>query len=141
MNIYAESSAILSWLLGEDADGDVMVALQHAEIVVASDLTLIECDRVIIRAVALEEMHETAAADSRARLNAAAAHWQVWRITPNIVDRARRSFPAEPLRTLDAIHLASALTARSALPSLEVLALDGRIRRAARQLGFALQPK
>ena len=106
----------------------------------ASDLTLIECDRVLIRAVALGEMTEADAADRRAELNAAAAHWHVWRVSAEIVERARRPFPGEPIRTLDAIHLASALAARAALAGVQVLSLDDRIRGAARCLGLQLQP-
>jgi hypothetical protein len=76
----------------------------------------------------------------RAHLNAAAAHWHLCRLSLDIVDRARRPFPAEPVRTLDAIHLASALAVRSTVPRMELLSLDDRIRRAAEQLGFRLQP-
>ena len=140
MNVYAESSAVLAWLLGEEAGPRVREVLRRAELVMASDLTLVECDRVLIRAVTLGELDEAAAADCRAHLNAAAAHWHLWRISPEIVDRARHPFPAEPLRTLDAIHLASALAARSAVPGVELLSLDDRIRRAGVQLGFRLQP-
>ena len=50
MNLYAESSAVLAWLLGEDAGAEVKEILTRAETVVASDLTVIECDRVLIRA-------------------------------------------------------------------------------------------
>jgi hypothetical protein len=108
--------------------------------VFASDLVLIECDRVLIRAVALGEIDEVAAADRRAHLNAAAAHWHMYRVTLDIVERARRAFPVEPVRTLDAIHLASALAVRSIVPGVELLSLDDRIRRAGEQLGFRLQP-
>ena len=140
MNIYAESSAVLAWLLGEVAGSRVREALRRAELVFASDLVLIECDRVLIRAVALGEIEEVAAADRRAHLNAAAAHWHMYRVTLDIVERARRAFPVEPLRTLDAIHLASALAVRSIVPGVELLSLDERIRRAGEQLGFSLQP-
>ena len=140
MNIYAESSAVLAWLLGEVAGSRVREALRRAELVFASDLVLIECDRVLIRAVALGEIDEVAAADRRAHLNAAAAHWHMHRVTLDIVERARRAFPVEPVRTLDSIHLASALAVRSVVPGVELLSLDDRIRRAGEQLGFRLQP-
>ena len=140
MRVYAESSAVLAWLLGEDAAPRVREILGTAELVIASDLTLLECDRVLIRAVALGEIEEAAAADRRAHLNAAAAHWHVLRLSSDIVHRARHPFPAEPIRTLDAIHLASALTARSSVAGLELLSLDDRVRRAGGQLGFRLQP-
>ncbi|MGH9816070.1 MAG: type II toxin-antitoxin system VapC family toxin [Candidatus Acidiferrales bacterium] len=141
MNIYAESSAVLAWLLGEGTGDAVRDVLQRAEVVMSSDLTLVECDRVLIRATATGEIDEAAAADRRAHLNAAAGHWHVWRVSSEIVERARRPFPNEPIRTLDAIHLASALAARSAVPGVEFLSLDDRIRRAGKQLGFRLQPE
>ena len=141
MNIYAESSAVLAWLLGESAGHRVREVLRRAELVAASDLTLLECDRVLIRAVMMGEVDEATAADRRARLNAAAAHWHMWRVSLDIIDRARHAFPAEPVRTLDAIHLASALAVRSAVPGLELLSLDDRIRRSGQQLGFHLQPR
>lgn len=141
MNIYAESSAVLAWLLGEEAGRPVREVLRHAELVMASDLTLVECDRVLIRAITLGEIEEASAADRRAHLNAAGAHWHLWRVSSDIVDRARHRFPAEPVRTLDAIHLASALAVRSVVPGVELLSLDDCIRRAGVQLGFRLQPE
>lgn len=139
MNIYAESSAILAWLLGEADGSRVREALRRAELVFASDLVLIECDRVLIRAVTLGEIDEATGANRRAHLNAAAAHWQMYRLSLDIVERARRAFPVEPVRTLDAIHLASALAVHSTI-RVELLSLDDRIRRAGRELGFRLQP-
>lgn len=140
MTLYAESSAILAWLLGEDTAGAVREALRSADTVIASDLTLIECDRVLIRASALGEITEAQAADCRAHLNTAAAGWHVLRVGGEIVERARRPFSGEPIRALDAIHLASALVARQAMAGLEVLSLDERIRTSAQQLGLRLQP-
>jgi len=140
VNVYAESSAVLAWLLGEETGDAVREVLQHAELVMASDLMLVECDRVLIRAVTMGEIDEAAAADRRAYLNAAASHWHLWRVSLDIVERARHPFPAEPIRTLDAVHLASALAVRSVVPGVELLSLDDRIRRAAKQLGFHVQP-
>ena len=136
MKLYAESSAVLAWLLGEPAGESARRALADAELVVASDLTLIESDRVLIRAHTRDQISEAEMSDRRAVLNAAAAHWQVLRIDMEVVERARRPFPAEPIRTLDALHLASALVARSVVPGLALLTLDERIRAVARLLGF-----
>jgi predicted nucleic acid-binding protein len=138
MRLYAESSAVLTWLLGDTRDEDVRGCLASAELVIASDLTLVECDRVLIRAVALGELTEADAASRRADLTAAAAHWTVLRIGGEVIDRARRPFANEPIRTLDALHLASALAARAAVPDLAVLSLDDHIRTNARTLGFDL---
>ena len=140
MNLYAESSAVLAWLLDENSAVAVRRSLAAAEIIFASDLTLIECDRVILRAAALGELTETEAADRRAHLTAAASHWQILHVAPEIVERARQPFPGEPIRTLDAIHLASALTARTAIAGLSLLSLDDRVRKAAKKLGLDIIP-
>ena len=140
MNLYAESSAVLAWLLDESTAPAVRRLLGDAEVIVASDLTLIECDRVLLRAVAVKELTEAEGADRRAHLIAAATHWQVLRIAGEIVDRARQPFPGDPIRTLDAIHLASLLVARSAVVGLRLLSLDTRVRQAAKGLGIAVEP-
>jgi hypothetical protein len=108
--------------------------------VVASDLTLVECDRTILRAVAAGRVTEADAADRRGVLVAATTHWHLLRLDAGVVERARHPFPAEPIRTLDALHLASALAARVAVPGLALLTLDGRMRAAGRGLGFAVLP-
>jgi predicted nucleic acid-binding protein len=140
VNLYAESSAVLAWLLDEPTAPDIRRLLNDAELIIASDLTLIECDRVLLRAVALKEMTEAEGADRRAHLTAAAAHWQILRIAGEIVERARQPFPGEPIRTLDAIHLASLLAGRSAIRGLALLSLDERLRQAAKGLGVEVIP-
>ncbi len=129
---------MLAWLLGEPGGADVRKALARAELIVASDLTLVECDRVLIRAQMLEDLREAEAASLRGLLNTAAAHWNLLRIDREIVERARRPFPGEPIRTLDALHLASVLVASTAVKDLALLSLDRRIRAVARQLGLRL---
>ena len=141
MDLYAESSAVLAWLLDEGRDGlDIQAMLADASTVAASDLTLIECDRVLARAAAIGEISEADAAERQARLNAASAHWAIFGIVEDVVERARRPFPLETLRTLDAIHLASALVARRAIPGLTILSLDARVRRAAHRMGIPVVP-
>ena len=140
MNTYAESSAVLAWLLGEPAGKRAGEVLRSAVQVAASELVILECERALIRSVTLREIDEATAADLRARLHQAASHWQLWRLSPEIINRARLPFPSEPVRTLDALHLASALAVRSEISGMELLSLDDRIRRAGEQLGFQLQP-
>ena len=140
MKLYAESSAALAWLLEQEHAELVADTFAEAELVIASDLTLIECDRVLIRAVLLDELQESEAAHRQARLNAVATRWVLLALDEEIIERARRPFPAEPVRTLDAIHLASAMTARKAVSDLAMLSLDSRVRKAADRLGFQLLP-
>jgi predicted nucleic acid-binding protein len=131
---------VLAWLLDEKSAPEIRRLLSAADIIVASDLTLIECDRVLLRAATLGELTEAEAADRRAHLVSAASHWQILRIAPEIVERARQPFPGEPIRTLDAIHLASALVARTAIAGLQLLSLDDRVRRAGKGLGLENLP-
>jgi predicted nucleic acid-binding protein len=141
LSLYAESSAVLAWLLDEDAAETVLGLLTAEELIIASDLTLVECDRALQRAVALKELTEADAADRRAHLAMVSSHWTLLRIGAEVVERARQSFPGLPIRTLDAIHLASLLVARSAVPGLTLLSLDSRVRDSAAQLGIELRPK
>ena len=139
-NLYAESSAILAWLLGEDAGDEVRQSLQAAQLVLTSDLTLVECDRVLQRGQARGVLSLALVAQTRATLNTVAEHWTIFTIDHEVVDRARRSFPREPIRTADAIHLATALSARSLVTELALLSLDERIRDNAAELGIDLLP-
>lgn len=140
MTLYAESSAILAWILEEESSARVQQALGSAARVVSSDLTLIECDRVFHRALATGQADVAETAQMRALLDAAAANWTVYALRTEIVDRARRSFPHEPVRTLDALHLAAALVARDIRPGLAFLSLDRRVRENAAALGFEVLP-
>jgi hypothetical protein len=141
LSLYAESSAVLAWLLDEDATETVLGLLTADQLIIASDLTLIECDRALHRAVAIRELTEADAADRRGHLATVSSHWTLLRIGSEVVERARQSFPGLPIRTLDAVHLASLLVARSAVPGLALLSLDPRVRDAAVQLGIELRPK
>jgi len=140
VRLYAESSAVLAWLLGAAEGEDVRQHLAGAEEVFASVLTLVESDRVLIRAQVVEGLKEGEVIDRRRALARASQHWHLLRLHEEILDRARREFPGEPVRTLDALHLASALTARSAVPDVAILSLDSSIRRTSTDLGFAVLP-
>jgi predicted nucleic acid-binding protein len=141
VNLYAESSAVLSWLFGEPKASDVRRHLTRADLVLTSDLTLVECERAIIRAEALDGISPRRASSCRSRLLEAAAGWNVLRIAADVTVRARQRFPNEPLRALDALHLASAELGRSAVLDLKMLSLDKRIRTAAAAMEFEIVPK
>ena len=140
MTLYAESSAVLSWLLGQPLGNAAWRSFQRAESICTSDLTLIEADRTLHRLAVVGKVDFRDAAAVRARLDGVAATWLVHRITPRVVDRSRGEFPREPIRSLDAIHLATALVIRDIHPDLSVLSLDRRVRENAAALGFGVVP-
>ena len=77
---------------------------------------------------------------ARTLLASRADHWSIHAITPRVVGFARGPFPGEPIRALDAIHLATALVIRDIYPDLRVLSLDQRVRDNAVALGFEVVP-
>lgn len=115
--------------------------LATAGLVSASDLTLIECDRALHRATREDRIAEGDAAARRATLARAASHWVLLRIGPEVVERARRPFPLEPVRTLDALHIATALVVRGAIADTDLLSLDDRVRACGTALGFRILPQ
>ena len=135
--LYVETSAILAWLFGEAAIKDVIRAMNAAEVVVTSVLTIVEAERAIHRAVARRLIKEPSAHKLRGLLAQERSKWITMSLTTDVLTRAGRAFPVEPVRTLDAIHLATALAFGEAFPDLTMLALDRRIRDNATSLGIA----
>lgn len=60
-------------------------------------------------------------------------------LVPSVLGRALQPFPT-PVRTLDALHLASAGYLRELGTEIEVATYDGRMRAAASAMGFRLFP-
>lgn len=138
MNLYVESSAILALLLGETRGATVEKLLGRADNVVASEILLLECDRALIRAEGLGVISSAQAGNQRAAVSRESAFWTLIRIEGEVMERARRPFPLEPVRALDALHLATLLTAGSIFIGAELLSFDDRIRENAVALGFEL---
>ena len=49
--------------------------------------------------------------------------------------------PIEPVRALDAFHLATVLVTRAAVADLEMLSLETRLRDVASAVGLPVQPR
>jgi uncharacterized protein with PIN domain len=137
---YAESSAVLAWLLGERAANTVRRLLADAERVVASTLTPLECARALARGAATGQLPPSEARAAERLLEDASRGWALLEMAGTALERARQPFPAEPVRTLDAIHLAAALEFQDALGHVTLLSLDERIRANAAALGLAAAP-
>jgi predicted nucleic acid-binding protein len=136
--LYLDSSAVLAWLL-EQPEGERMAAqIEAAGEVVASVLTVLEVERAIVRQVAAGKRSEAEAAVLRGTLARERARWTVVGLMDEVLERAGRPFPVEPIRTLDALHLSTALELLTAFPGLQVLTLDARVAGNARALGLLL---
>ena len=88
---------MLAWLLGEANADSVQSSFASAELIVASDLTLVECDRVLCRATLTGDLLEAEGAGRRATLRRATVHWILFRLEDEVFERARRPFPVEPI--------------------------------------------
>jgi predicted nucleic acid-binding protein len=140
MTLYAETSAVLRWLFDEAQGEEIEQLLRGASKVVCSRLTLIEVRRVVRRATVLGQIDEAAASDLFDAFALAAARWGVLELSREVGERAEERFPIEPVRTLDALHLASALTLRHALADLQLLSTDQRVRENGVRLGLEVVP-
>ena len=140
MILYAESSAVLTWLLSQERESEIESALAGAELIISSDLTMLECERVLVRGAAVGELSEAEVTRRQVMLRTAGQHWMLLGFDPPVIERAHRPFPNEPIRTLDALHLAFALEARRMIADVPMLSLDGRIRKTAGDLGIEVLP-
>lgn len=125
--LYAETSAVLGWLLREEDPLQPGVIIDSAKKVVTSVLTLLEAGRGIQRAANERRIAVAQASQLKGLLARAASGWDLMEITSEILARAADNFPVEPVRTLDAVHLATALEYRKVFPELAVLTFDVRI--------------
>lgn len=141
MVVYVETSAIAAWLLEQPAGWEAFETVQRADAVVTSELSLVECERTLRRAVAAGDVSAARAELLRRELTMAMAAWSLLPIGADVVARAREPFPDDMIRALDAIHLATALTARVTVGDLAMITLDHRVHRNAVALGFRVLPE
>ncbi len=134
--IYAESSAILAWLFGESGSSGAVRRINEADTVATSILTLLEIERALIRA---EKQHQLSAGECqklRGMFARAVTSWVLMEVSEEVRAGAGRVFPVEPVRTLDALHLSTALLFMQAFPDLQMLTFDQRIDANSRALGI-----
>ena len=140
MIVYAESSAVVAWLLEEPRAADVSAALDEAERIVTSTLTRAECARAVVRGVSLGRLTKRKAGELLQALADTEASWYRLDLSDRVLAGASVPFPVEPVRTLDAIHLASADIARATFGDVGVLSFDDRVRANAAALGMTVLP-
>ncbi len=140
MVLYIESSAVLAWLLGEPPAIRILDMLRTAEQVVSSSLTSVECARGLTRARLLERLTSMQELAALQLLDQAESGWHIQELNAHVLARARAPMPGDPVRTLDALHIASASVLRDGLGPISMLSLDARVRACATGLGFPVVP-
>lgn len=136
--VYLETSAVLQWLLGQPGEAAVRRCVDRAATVVTSKLTELEAQRALIRAEKQGALKEGDGRRIRGLLSRAQRAWVRMAISEAVLARAARSFPVEPVRTLDALHLATALEFAGVYPDLRIVSSDRRVLDNAEALGIAM---
>jgi uncharacterized protein len=134
---YIESSALLAALLEHDTA--VLKALQTHGRYVTSALTLAEAARAIVRARVIGRL--TLAQEQAAVRGLRTFERRSFLVDVNRVVLARvgRPFPVEAVRTLDAVHLATAELLDEPPPLVTIVTRDKRVRDNAQALGYGVE--
>jgi predicted nucleic acid-binding protein len=140
VTLYVETSAVLCWLFGESAASEVRDLLDQADRIVTSTLTILETERTLNRGVSGGALTEADGALLRGAFARESATWDLMEITPDVRRRAGKPFPVEPIRSLDAIHLATALILVEGFGPMTVMSFDERIDRNIVPLGLLRPP-
>lgn len=132
MIAYVDSSVLLRFVLGEPGR---LREWGRFERVVSSEILRLECLRTIDRARIRLALPEKAVAARRADLLARFEAFEFVKMDSNVLERAGEPFPTL-VRSLDAIHIASALLVRRSLPALVFATHDQGQATAAQAEGF-----
>ncbi len=138
--LYVETSAVLAWLFGESTAPAVRRAIDEAHTILTSVLTIVEAQRALIRAEAGGLISAADRQRLRGLLARAQRAWTLMEVAPEVRERVGDRFPAEPLRTLDGLHLATALAFARVHADLRVLSFDRRVIENAEALGLRVSP-
>lgn len=134
---YVESSALLAALL--EHDGAALGALRKRGRLVTSALTFAEAARAIVRARIggrLTAAQQGSAVRALQRFERRAA---IAVVSDDVLRRVGRPFPIEPVRTLDAIHLATIELLGDPADLVTVVTRDARVRDNAMAMGCAVE--
>jgi predicted nucleic acid-binding protein len=134
---YIESSALVAALLEHDA-----AALKSIRVhgrTVTSALTIAEASRAILRARMAERLTDDQERAAVRALRRFERRCFLVAVTDAVLARVCRPFPIEPIRTLDALHLATTELLGEPPPLVVVVTRDARVRDNAQALGYAVE--
>ncbi len=133
MKAYLDSSILLRVLLREPSP---LRSFKRIKFAVSSELLRVECFRVIDRLRLEARLADADVASLQQELHQVCASVEFVRVTPLLLGMASQPFPTT-VRTLDAIHLASAmLWTQGREEQVVFLTHDAQLGTAARALGF-----
>lgn len=134
---YIESSALAAALL--EGDGAALASLRAPGRQTTSALTFAEVARAIIRARVSGRVTREQERAAVTALHRFERRSYVVAVSTTVLARVRRPFPVEPVRTLDAVHLATAEALGEPPPLVTVVTRDSRVRDNAAALGYGVE--
>jgi predicted nucleic acid-binding protein len=137
--LYVESSALLRVVLDDDEITRAVLESAPA-LLYASDLTFLEAARGLTRARAERRLNGAALRRVTRELLMLERQVELVGIGPEVLRLAREPFPVGPVRSLDAIHLATIRLLADGGESVRVATYDRRIRANLDALGIPLAP-
>jgi predicted nucleic acid-binding protein len=134
--LYIESSGLLAALLEHDASARAAVRGPGRR--VTSALTLAEAARGVVRARVAGRLTPDQERTAIRALKTFERRCTIISVTDSVLTRAGRPFPVEPIRTLYAIHLATAELLGEAPQLVTVVTRNTRVRENAQALGYVV---
>jgi predicted nucleic acid-binding protein len=132
VNVYLDTSVVLRVLFGEPNPIDFWGRWEHAY---SSALWRIEALRTVDRLRLLHEITDVEVADLVRDIQTTHETFAICRLDERILQRASETFPTV-VGTLDAIHLATAISIRESVNVDFLLTHDSQLGTAARSVGF-----
>lgn len=127
------------WLNEPEADA-VESAIRGADLLVTSALTDVECLRAFHRQRALGGLPAATCDQLLTQWSILMDRCDVLMFDAVVCARARRAFKAEPIRALDALHVAFVERVQDARGAVVLLSLDRRLRAVAAAEGISVAP-
>lgn len=134
---YFDSSAVVAALA--EGDQDAVASLRADGASIASALTFLESARALAHARRAGRISSATERDLQRNLESLEARMDVVAIDAPILARARRPFPVETVRTLDAVHLATVESLDLHPSFLTFVTRDKRLRENAQALGYTVE--
>lgn len=134
---YLETSAVLAALL--EGDARARRSLRGPGDRVTSALTFAEAQRGLRRSGHEGRLTPAQERSARRALAHLRSRCTVLPITEEVLAGAGRPFPVEPVRTLDALHLATIAMVADAPELVTVVTRDARVRDNSAALGYAVE--
>lgn len=130
--LYLDTSVVLRAVLERGVSPESERRIAAARVLVTSRLSLVEAARALLRLRQRAAATEEQVADAAREIDSLWARCAIWELSSEVCELAAQVAPLKPLRTLDALHLATYLLARRRLGAdIDLLTFDARLQEAA----------